>query len=252
MPTFQSAAEIDSTAMNYQHLSARFLARVTGAAGACAGMFTYLPNDNPQNIQEADIEILTSGPRNAVQYTNQPSNKDGNEVAQATVNSTNPGDIDWTQWMIYRVDWMPGTTTWYVNGESVAKISLQAPRDPASLIINMWGDGGSWTGNMSTYDQAYLQIQWMQVAYNSSGPVTGSGNKKRDAGPGGMLEKRKGKGTPGCKVVCGIDEQVNITGTPALLYNNTGIAPMGWKGEGMGNMVWLSVVLVGAGLFGLL
>jgi beta-glucanase (GH16 family) len=247
LPSFQSAAEIDSNEKNFQYLSARFLARVIGSPGACAGMFTYLANDNSQLVQEADIEILTAGPRDMVQYTNQPSqDKNGNPQAAATVNGTNPGLRDWTLWNTYRLDWMPKTSSWYVNGESVANISFQVPRDPSSLILNMWSDGGSWTGNMSLYDEAYLQIQWMEVVYNTSGPYGGA-RKRDDSGAGGVLEKRKG--TPGCKVVCSVDEKVNVTGTPALLYNNTGMAPGGWKAEGMGSLVWLPVVLVGGAVF---
>lgn len=213
-------------------------------------MFTYLPNNDPQKIQEADIEILTSGPRNAVQYTNQPSNnKEGNVVPQATVNSTNPGAVDWTQWMVYRVDWLPKMTTWYVNGESVANIAFQAPRDPSGLIINMWGDGGSWTGNMSTYNEAFLQIQWMEVVYNTSGPVSGLSKSKRvgeEQGAAGVLEKRKGK--PGCKIVCGVDEQVTVTGTPALLFNNTAAGV--WRADGLRRLPWLSTALVTVLVFG--
>ena len=51
---------MDTTAQNYQYVSARFLARVIGSPGACAGMFTYLANADLQKVQEADIEILTS------------------------------------------------------------------------------------------------------------------------------------------------------------------------------------------------
>jgi hypothetical protein len=205
-------------------------------------MFTYLPNNDSQKVQEADIEILTSGPRNVAQYTNQPSNAaNGDVIPQATRNATNPGKRDWTQWMVYRIDWMPGMTSWYVDGESVANISFQAPKDPAGLIVNMWGDGGSWTKNMSVYDQAFLQIQWIQVVYNTSGPVGGS-QKRSQFGTGGLLVKRKG--TPGCQAVCSVDEQVNVTGTPALLYNSTSMAAMGWKGEGVGCMFWISAAII--------
>jgi hypothetical protein len=211
-------------------------------------MFTYLPNADPQKIQEADIEILTSGPRNMVQYTNQPSNAaNGDVIPQGTKNATNPGGRDWTQWMVYRVDWAPGMTSWYVNGESVANISFQVPKDPAGLIVNMWGDGGSWTGNMSVYDQAYLQFQWIQVVYNTSGPV-GASQKRDQLGSDGILERRKG--TPGCRAVCSVDEQVNVTGTPALLYNSTGTAALGWKGEGMGLMIWIPLAIMWTIVFG--
>jgi hypothetical protein len=75
-------------------------------------MFTCLSSDNAQDVQEADIEILTSGPRNMVQYANQPStNAAGNDVPQATTNSANPGGVDWTEWNTYRVDWVPELTT---------------------------------------------------------------------------------------------------------------------------------------------
>ncbi|PMD29551.1 glycoside hydrolase family 16 protein [Hyaloscypha variabilis F] len=249
LPGFQSAAEVDSNEKNFQYLSARFLARVIGAPGACAGMFTYLPNDNPQLVQESDIEILTAGPRDMVQYTNQPSNdKNGNAQPQATVNGTNPGGRDWTLWNTYRLDWMPKMTSWYVNGESVANIAFQVPRDPSGLIMNMWSDGGVWTGNMSLYDEAYLQIQWIEVVYNTSGPFAGT-SKRDEHGAGGLLEKRKG--TPGCMAVCSVDADVNVTGTPVLLYNNTGVA-LTWRGEGTGWLAWIPLVLAGSALFGYL
>ena len=188
-----------------------------------------------------------------VQYTNQPNtDAAGNNVPQSTINSTNPGGVDWTQWNTYRVDWMPKLTAWYVNGESVANISFQTPRDPSSLIVNMWSDGGKWTGNMSIYDEAYLQIQWMELVYNTSGPYAGSGTKARRDIRGGWGNLVKRKSTPGCEVGCSVDEQVNVTGTPALLYNNTGMAPPGWKAEGTGALLWVPLILVGCAVLGYL
>ncbi|TAQ91222.1 hypothetical protein B7494_g447 [Chlorociboria aeruginascens] len=244
---FQSAAEIDSTEANFHYLSLRLLARTVGSPGACSGAFTYLSNDDPQKIQEADIEILTSGPRDKVQYTNQPStDKHGNDVATATVNSTNPSAMDWSEWNSYRYDWMPGQSSWYVNGQSVANISFQTPKNPMSLLLNMWSDGGEWTGNMSLYDEADFQIQWIEIVYNTSGAYGGS-SSKRDLADGvggrGGLEKRKGH--PGCAVVCSIDEEVNVTGTPAILYNNTGSAS-GLGAPSSGSLAWIPV-LVAAG-----
>ncbi|CAG8960245.1 hypothetical protein HYFRA_00012765 [Hymenoscyphus fraxineus] len=250
---FQSAAEINSAEKNFQYLSARFYARVIGSSGACAGMFTYLAPESdkkPWTVQEADIEILTNGPRNKVQYTNQPSvDKKGNAITKGTVNGTNPENRDWSQWNLYRLDWIPKLSEWYVNGQSVASIKFQAPVDPAGLMINMWSDGGSWTGNMSLYDEAYLQIQWMEVVYNTSGPVEGirKRNEADEINHAGPLVKRKGKG---CKVVCGIDEQVEKTGTPVILINNTASAPAGWKGEGVGWMGWIPLLLGAATVFG--
>ncbi|TVY24250.1 hypothetical protein LHYA1_G007020 [Lachnellula hyalina] len=241
LPTFQSTGEIDSVEKNYRYLSARFRARVIGSPGACAGIFTYRhTTPSPSSVQEADIEILTRGARNAVQYTNQPSQdaQTGDDVPEATRNVTIPQGRDWTAWNTYRVDWMPGMTSWYVNGVSVADIGFQTPKDPAGLCVNIWSDGGVWTGNMSTYDEAFLQIQWVEVVFNTSGPYVGPTDKR------GMV-KRKGEKEKGCKVVCGIDEKVNITGTPAVLSSRAGAAR-----NGNGSLVLVPLLLVIGLVFG--
>ena len=217
-------------------------------------MFTYLASTP---VQEADIEILTTGPRNMVQYTNQPSNSaSGDILAAATVNGTIPGGLDWSTWNAYRLDWTPTQSSWYVNGQSAANISFQVPRDPAGLIVNMWSDGGPWTGNMSLHDAAFLQIQYIEIVYNTSGSYTGASMKRStipraaepthdDLGAVGILERRDSS-TPGCKVVCSVDDSVNASGigTPVILYNNTGSAPSfrqsrTWSG-------WAPGLLVGA------
>ncbi|KAL2073999.1 hypothetical protein VTL71DRAFT_7777 [Oculimacula yallundae] len=247
-PTFQSVAEIDSLSTSFHYISLRLRARVIGSPGACAGIFTYLPGTASFPVQEADIEILTRDPRNKVQYTNQPStNAAGDDVPQATVNGSLPAGRDWSQWNVFRVDWMPKMSTWYVNGEKVAEIGFQTPRDPAGLILNMWSDGGVWTGNMSIYDQAFLQVQWIEVAYNGSDIVIAG--KRSEIGAGGGLEKRKGP--KGCEVVCGVDENIQEIGTPVLLFNNTGDARAS-MGKGMGDIAWIPLALVASAMFGYL
>jgi beta-glucanase (GH16 family) len=227
------------------------MARVVGSSGACAGLFTYLGNNNPNKVQEADIEILTAGPRNRVQYTNQPSTVNGKDIPQATVNGTNPGTQDWSDWNVYRMDWMPKRTSWYMNGHSVANISFQAPRDPSALILNMWSDGGVWSQNMTLFDEAFLQIQWIQLVYNTSGPYYGTNRRSDQHGSSGALEKRKG--TPGCRAVCSIDEQVNSIGTPALLYNNTGSGSHTYgKEPGMSTLAWVPAVFAAGAVLGFL
>ncbi|KAI9775524.1 MAG: hypothetical protein M1839_001065 [Geoglossum umbratile] len=52
--TFQSTSEIEGTQKNLLYASIRMRARVQGASGAVAGLFTYLDDEN-----EGDIEILT-------------------------------------------------------------------------------------------------------------------------------------------------------------------------------------------------
>lgn len=245
---FQSTAEFDSNERNFKHLSARFLARVSGAPGACAGMFTYRPppDGHPTAVQEIDIEILTSGPNDVVQYTNQPSvDKHGNTVADSTVNGSLPAG-DWGDWNVYRLDWMPKQTSWYVNGVSVANVTHQVPRDASALFVNMWSDGGEWTGTMDVGEEALLQIQWIEVVYNTSGEY--AGYQKRDGvGSAGLLEKRKKK-VHGCAVVCSVDYEVVDSGSPVVLYNNTGTAVT--LGGGIGWLTSLPVAFVVGVVFG--
>ena len=204
-------------------------------------MFTYLAGSGSDVVQEADIEILTSGPRNAVQFTNQPSSQDGKTIPKSTQNKTLPGKKDWTKWHVYRSDWMPAMTTWYVNNEKVSENAFQVPRDPSRLIFNIWSDGGRWTGNMTLYDQAYLQIQWIEIAYNTSEPYAGDDTAERDQERSNEVQKNQ-KHWSGCKVVCGIDEPVNVTGTPQFLYESVGVPREGEVGS-LQAMLWLSMLL---------
>jgi len=252
---FQSAAEIDSKALNYHYLSARFLARIIGDLGGCAGMFTWrCPTAScstlSSNVEEADIEVLTKGPQNRIQLTNQPSEStSGQTLSQATLNATLPGGVEWSTWNEYRYDWLPGISSWYVNGMSVGNISFQAPKNPAGLILNMWSNGGSWTGNMSIGGTSYLQVQWIEIVYNTSDATTGSKRVRSEYnlmeqvseppksqvgeqfGPFGELPRLDGhKGvapradnSTGCSIVCSVDTNVVSAGTPVVL-NVAGLA----------------------------
>lgn len=242
-------------------------------------MFTYL-DSSP--VQEADIEILTSGPHDVVQYTNQPSNsQSGDIITEATRNASIPGGLHWSTWNTYRVDWSPTQSSWYVNGESAANISFQVPRDPAGLIVNMWSDGGPWTGNMSIHDVAYLQIQYIEIVYNTTGPFNSSASttkvRPRNAEPTSVngLGRRSGNregrshsakrseasrefygavdtlgrrdaSSGGCQVVCSVDDGVNISsvGTPVVLYNNTGSASSTRRSGTWGT--WVSSMVLGS------
>ncbi|KAF2255706.1 glycoside hydrolase family 16 protein [Trematosphaeria pertusa] len=203
---FQSAAEIENEQKNVMHVSMRMYAKVTGSKGAVAGFFTFFDDTN-----ESDIEILTDDPTDVIRYTNQPAvDKEGNEVAAA---SLAPDRLPaWDDWQTHRIDWLPKNSYWYLNDKQVAANTYSVPRKPSGLVVNMWSDGGEWSGNMSVGDSAEFHIQWIEMTFNTSGPVEGApgGNKKRDLE---ILETRKDKG---CKVVCKIDG-VKTVGTPEVV-----------------------------------
>ncbi|CAJ2506403.1 Uu.00g005330.m01.CDS01 [Anthostomella pinea] len=213
---YQSASEFESISQAYHYASVRMYARTIGAPGAVTAMFTYKDSGDPTqltHVQESDLEIRTMDPPNVVQYTNQPSyTSQGSDIPASTRNVSNPGHLDWTEWAVYRMDWNPSSTTWYVDGESVASIEFQTPRDPSMVIFNAWSDGGVWSGNMSVGNEAYLQVQWIELVYNS----TGSAKTTDKRGEGESLERIERRAEASCVNVCSMDDTTKI-GTPVLL-----------------------------------
>ena len=178
---FQSSAEITTVSEAYKFISIRWLTRTIGDSGGCTALFTY--RGTKDTVQEADMEILTKGPRNAIQYTNQPAvDSNGHLIEGATKNVTLPGGREWTQWAVHRMDWTPHKSTWYLDGEETASISYQVPQDPSRIILNSWSDGGGWTGNMSTDSAVHYQIQWIEIVYNSTEPTDAGGAAGESSG----------------------------------------------------------------------
>ncbi|KAI0453779.1 concanavalin A-like lectin/glucanase domain-containing protein [Xylaria acuta] len=161
---YQSTAEVESATADYQFLTMRMLARSRGDSGAVTALFTYIENGG--GVQEADIEFRTNTALDVVQYTNQPGTVDGEEQPEATrvVQLAGP----WTEWQEHRYDWTPGSSDWYVDGEKVASIQFQTPTSPLSVIMNVWSDGGVWSGVMGVGGAAEMQVQWLDLTYNST------------------------------------------------------------------------------------
>ncbi|KAI2630985.1 glycoside hydrolase family 16 protein [Hypoxylon sp. NC1633] len=209
---FQSSCEFESTVHNYHFLSVRMYARTAGAPGAVTAMFTYKDAGNSTEltaVQESDLEVRTVDPTDRVQLTNQPSyTSQGEDEPDATRNATVPDGKHWTDWAVHRMDWNPDSTTWYINGVEVASISFQVPRDPSILIFNAWSDGGSWTGNMSVGTEAHLQVQWIELVYNTTGSAE---SRKPSKGripdhietPKERAERREEKS---CVNICRVDQ----------------------------------------------
>lgn len=221
LEAFQTAVEFQSTPGYFQYVSMRMLARTVGAAGAVTGMFTYRDSTGKlADIQESDIEILTRGPKDKVQYTNQPSySDDGEEYPRATRNATTP---DWSKWVVHRLDWTPKVVQWYVDGERTARIEFQTPKDACDLHWSAWSDGGSWSGNMSVGGEVRQEIQWIEILYNiTDGEVYRRDNKK-------------------CNAVCSFDDETAPAGRAAMLWDNAGVS--------VGGFGWTMVIGLGVAL----
>ena len=160
-PDFQTNTEFESVGV-VDHASMRMRARSFGASGACTAIFTFV-DGNP--VQEADIEMLTRDSPTAIHYTNQPSiDEDENEIPGAHNNVT--VSPPWTEWVDHRLDWTPGRTTWWYNGEQKHSQEFQAPRDPSKILLNAWSDGRVWTGLMEEGGEAFQQVQWIEIAWD--------------------------------------------------------------------------------------
>ncbi|OJD38582.1 glycoside hydrolase family 16 protein [Diplodia corticola] len=192
---FQSAAEVENLQKNVMHASLRMRARVVGDAGAVAGFFTVFDDDN-----ESDIEILTADPDGVIRYTNQPSLSPttGDDVPHASLRVA--ALPSWRDWHDHRIDWLPGRTNWFLDGVARATNTYSVPRRPSYLVLNMWSDGGEWSGNMSVGGAAELQVQWVEVVFNVSGAVGGPAGaegdekrKRRGVGVGGGYDDEEGE-----------------------------------------------------------
>jgi hypothetical protein len=266
LPKFQSAAAFQTKTSDYQFVSLRILARTTGGPGAVTAMFTYGDPNTTSVVQEADLEVLTRGPREKMQYTNQPSFTSNGQVnPDATQNVTLPNDMIWSQWAIHRLDWTAQSSVWYVDGQQLANITFQVPQAASGINFNAWSDGGSWSGNMSLYDEASLQIQWIEMIYNTttSSSAQSSSTKRdssqrlwnQDIGPQGQLLRQRGgllarstNAIGQCKVVCSIDEVTEV-GAATMLWNSTATRIAG--ADGGNALAWVWTLCVGS-LFWLL
>lgn len=160
---FYSRADVDA-------ISFRVSARVSGASGAVAGFFTY-HNDT----QESDIEILTRDGDGRVHFSNQPTT-DKNEkiISGATFNDSLPESTSTNDWAVYRLDWLPSLnmSVWYVDGEQLRTTQTNVPQIASTVFIDMWSNSGWWSGDMAVGEQATLEIQWIEMAFNASATAT--------------------------------------------------------------------------------
>ncbi|KAJ5952586.1 Endo-1-3(4)-beta-glucanase [Penicillium vulpinum] len=131
--------------------------------GACAGIFTY-----HDQTCESDIEILTRDPSHRVHYANQPDYDftHDREVPGASTIADVP--VPWTTWSTHRLDWLSNMSRWYVNNRIQDAKSYRVPDMGSMIVINLWSNGGLWTGDMKIGDSIYMGIEYIELIYNRS------------------------------------------------------------------------------------
>jgi hypothetical protein len=226
------------------------------SAGAVAGLFTYY-----SSTAESDIEILTRDPTDMIRYSNQPDYDAHTDSAipGASTQSTLPPPKAYTDWIDHRIDWLDGVSRWYVDDELVLEKQMNVPKEASGLILNLWGDGGEWSGNMTVGSEVVLGVEWIELVFNTSGKVegppqpketgssgpggkdSGSGTSKRDVGPSAGLWKRKSQDK--CKVACNVDG-VKQVGFPEVAFNGTTSAASIVGSRADGKIVVLATVVI--------
>lgn len=131
--------------------------------GACAGIFMYHSSDC-----ETDIEILTGDPPNIVHYANQPDYDPATDTAIPGASIIAAIPTPWTEWSTHRIDWHANLSVWYVDNLLQGTKTYSVPDRPSTPVINLWSDGGEWSGDMQVGESVFMGIEWIQLVYNVS------------------------------------------------------------------------------------
>ncbi|PWY94207.1 endo-1,3(4)-beta-glucanase [Aspergillus sclerotioniger CBS 115572] len=206
-------------------------ARNSVPRGSCAGIFTYR-----SAVCESDIEILTSEDPHTVHYANQPDYDPISDTlipgASSIVNLSTP----WTSWATHRLDWLPNLSAWYADGLLQSNSTYSIPNRPSIVAMNLWSNGGNWSGDMRIGDSVYMGIEWIELVYNVTKadqdlPIKdhpghrdhyrrpldhtsmGDDNLARHSAaevPRAHIEPRTGKKSGGCQRPCWIDQWQHV------------------------------------------
>jgi len=201
-----SVAELHSKVSDIFHGSFRMRYRVEqdngGKGGAVAGMFFYW-NDST----ETDIEILTNDGSNFVRYTNHPSvNLTTGDVINGTLfkdHLAKPRTANQEQ----RFDWSSDVSRFYQDNILVQEIRKNVPAHDGTMMINVWSNGGSWSGPPATKNVT-MSISYINLYYNTTASDRGADDvfNKACAGAGGPSISKN--------TLCTVDEN-NKSSAPA-------------------------------------
>lgn len=132
-----STAEIDTFRSDILFGTFRMRAVVPTVPGVCMGFFSYHQDSDGSNVQETDIEFLSSDPNyyDTIHYTNQPgsvggvTDPDAAKVVTVQQDLTcvcQPSRTEYRQLILefftnsafhnHRFDWTPTASTFFVDG----------------------------------------------------------------------------------------------------------------------------------------
>lgn len=161
--------EVQTTFTDILHASVRTRAIFSKVPGTCAGIFFY-KNDN----QETDIEYLSdpkslsnngAGAPIPLQYTNQAI-----VAGQDATNSSGPAGDDVTSTIHeYRLDWVPGRTSFYLDGVLQKSFTTNVPDQAGPWLWNHWTNGDRGWSAGPPASESVFRIRDIVMYYNRAG-----------------------------------------------------------------------------------
>jgi hypothetical protein len=57
-----------------------------------------------------------------------------------------------------------------VNGKETAVTDVNTPNMTSQVILNMWNSGNKFSGNMDIGGEAWLDVQWVGLLFDTTTP----------------------------------------------------------------------------------
>lgn len=135
-------------------------------------LLTQLVNGPQQDDEnEIDIEILTKEfkpDHMLVHYTTHPAlDENGVLIKNSTEIIPLRGDNPADSFQRHRFDWTKKELRFYQNDKTVHKNNLRIPTDSGHVYMNLWADGGLWSGSPSTTD-VFLRVKSLAIFHNTT------------------------------------------------------------------------------------
>lgn len=130
--------------------------------GSVSGFFFY-----HGDASETDIEILTRDDPSQVHYSQQPTYNYDTDVFNEAASLTEDLKTPWTEIQEHRWDWHPDITRFYQDGQEAAELTVNIPKRKGRIMINIWADGGQWSGRPADKD-VIMKIQHIELFFNTS------------------------------------------------------------------------------------
>lgn len=160
-----SSAQLTTSYSDILYGSVRTIAKVSNVPGTTHG-FTFYANDT----QEIDFAFIT-GDSTIAHFTNEQVSTSS---AATSYTYTAPSDAT-TAFHEYRVDWIPGSTMFYIDSVLVKTITGNVPTTPGFWLWNNWSNGNVWAAGPPTLDNT-LTIQSINAYFNRTSVATSIAN----------------------------------------------------------------------------